>query len=304
MINPWGVDTSIMKSVLRKNAVAYLFLSPWLIGLLALSVIPMGASLYFSFTEYDMFSSPQWIGLENYSGMIEDPKYLKSIEVTLTYVLFSVPLQLSFALGVAVLLNRGLRGLKIYRATYYVPSLFGGSVAVALLWRQLFGGEGLVNKFLASIGIEGANWISSPDTAIYTLIILAVWQFGSPMLIFLAGLKGIPNELYEAANIDGAGKLKQFFSITLPMLTPIILFNLIMQIIGAFQAFTPAYIVSGGEGGPLDSTLFYTLYLYQKAFAHFQMGYASAMAWALLIMIAIVTAVIFASSKKWVFYQE
>lgn len=293
-----------MKSAWSKNAVGYLFLSPWLIGLLGLSVIPMGASLYFSFTSYDMFTAPEWIGLENYTSMLEDTKYLNSVKVTLTYVLLSVPLQLSFALAVAVALNRGLKGLKFYRAVYYVPSLFGGSVAVALLWRQLFGGEGLVNQFLAKFGIEGTNWISTPDTAIYTLIILAVWQFGAPMIIFLAGLKGIPIELYEAANIDGAGKVRQFFSITMPMLTPIILFNLIMQIIHAFQAFTPAYIISGGEGGPLDSTLFYTLYLYQKAFSHFQMGYASAMAWVLLIIIAIVTALIFATSKKWVFYQE
>lgn len=264
----------------------------------------MGASLYFSFTSYDMFTSPEWIGLANYTGMLQDQKYLNSVRVTLTYVMLSVPLQLSFALAVAVALNRGIRGLKVYRAVYYVPSLFGGSVAVALLWRQLFGGEGLVNKFLANFGIEGTNWISTPDTALYTLILLAVWQFGAPMVIFLAGLKGIPMELYEAASIDGANKVRQFFKITLPMLTPIILFNLIMQIIHAFQAFTPAYIVSGGSGGPLDSTLFYTLYLYQKAFTHFQMGYASAMAWVLLIIIAIVTALIFATSKKWVFYQE
>jgi multiple sugar transport system permease protein len=209
-----------------------------------------------------------------------------------------------FALGVALLLNRGLRGLKIYRAAYYIPSLFGGSVAVSLLWRQLFGGEGLLNKALAHFGIEGTNWISSPDTALYTLVILSVWQFGAPMVIFLAGLKQIPIELYEAAKIDGASKVRQFFSLTLPMLSPIILFNLVMQIIHAFQAFTPAYIISGGTGGPLDATLFYTLYLFQKAFTLFQMGYASAMAWVLLIAVAIITLIIFGTSKKWVFYQE
>jgi multiple sugar transport system permease protein len=292
------------KKAWKRNSIAYMFLSPWLIGLLGLSLIPMVASLYLSFTNYDMFTSPKWTGIENYTQMFQDGKYLASVKVTTTYVLLSVPLQLMFALGVALMLNRGLRGLRFYRAVYYVPSLFGGSVAVALLWRQLFGGEGLINRGLAHFGIEGTNWISSPDTALYTLVILAVWQFGAPMVIFLAGLKQVPLELYEAAKIDGASKFKQFFKITLPMISPIVLFNLIMQIIHAFQAFTPAYIVSGGEGGPLDSTLFYTLYLYQKAFTHFDMGYAAAMAWILLIAIAIITAIIFGTSKKWVFYQE
>lgn len=264
----------------------------------------MAASLYFSFTSYDMFTAPEWIGLSNYIEMFNDAKWLKSVKVTLIYVFLGVPLQLAFALGVAVLLNRGLKGLQVYRAIYYVPSLFGGSVAIALLWRQLFGGEGLINKVLALVGIEGQNWISSPDTALYTLIILTIWQFGAPMVIFLAGLKQVPVELYESSLIDGAGPVKQFFSITLPLITPIIFFNLVMQIISAFQAFTPAYIVSGGKGGPLDSTLFYTLYLYQKGFTQFQMGYASAMAWFLLACISVVTAIVFISSKKWVYYQE
>lgn len=293
-----------IKKAWRRNAVGYMFLSPWLIGLMGLSIIPMIASLYLSFTNYDMFTSPQWTGLENYKEMFQDMKYIASVKVTLTYVLISVPLQLAFALGVALILNRGIRGIGFYRAAYYIPSLFGGSVAVALLWRQLFGGEGLVNKALAQFGLEGANWIANPDTAIYTLVILAVWQFGAPMVIFLAGLKQVPTELYEAAKIDGASKVRQFFRITLPLISPIILFNLIMQIIHAFQAFTPAYIISGGSGGPLDSTLFYTLYLYQKAFTHFDMGYAAAMAWVLLIAIAIITAGVFATSKKWVFYNE
>ncbi|PPA70408.1 carbohydrate ABC transporter permease [Jeotgalibacillus proteolyticus] len=293
-----------LKNAWRRNAVAYMFLTPWIVGLIGLSAIPMVASLYFSFTNYDMFTDPQWVGLANYAQMFQDQKWLNSVEVTFKYVFISVPLQLTFALCVALALSKGLKGLRFYRAIYYVPSLFGGSVAVALLWRQLFGGDGLVNRGLAVFGIEGTNWISQPDTALYTLIILAVWQFGAPMIIFLAGLKQIPIELYEAAKIDGAGKFKQFFKITLPLLTPIVLFNLVMQVISAFQAFTPAFIISGGSGGPLDSTLFYTLYLYQKAFTQFQMGYASAMAWLLLAAIAILTALIFLSSKKWVHYQE
>ena len=293
-----------LKNALKRNAVGYLFLSPWLLGLIGLSALPILASLYFSFTRYDMLTAPDWIGLENYRAMFEDQKWRNSMKVTLIYVFLGVPLQLIFALSVAMMLNRGIRGLRIYRAIYYVPSLFGGSVAVALLWRQLFGGEGLVNLLLRQIGLQGYNWIASPDTALYTLIVLKVWQFGAPMVIFLAALKQVPTELYEASRIDGAGKWRQFSRITLPLITPIVFFNLVMQTIQAFQAFTPAYIVSRGSGGPLDSTLFYTLYLYQKGFTHFQMGYAASMAWLLLIVIAFVTALIFLSARKWVYYQE
>ncbi|WP_277679251.1 carbohydrate ABC transporter permease [Gracilibacillus dipsosauri] len=287
----------------KNNGIGYLFLTPWIIGILTLTAIPMGASLYFSFTSYDMFNAPTWIGLENYEALFSDPKWLQSVKVTFIYVLIGVPLQLAFALFIAVLLNKGIGGLRIYRAVYYVPSLFGGSVAIAILWRQIFGGNGLVNNILDKFGLEGINWISTPDTALYTLIILMVWQFGASMVIFLAGLKQVPIELYESAKIDGAGPLKQFFMITLPLITPVVFFNLVMGIIGAFQAFTPAYIVSGGTGGPLNSTLFYTLYLYQKGFTQFAMGYASAMAWILLIVIALATAIVFATSKKWVYYQ-
>lgn len=293
-----------IRTFVKNNWIGYFFLSPWLIGFIGLSAFPMGFSLYLSFTQFDMLTSPNWIGIGNYLEMFMDKKYIASIQVTAKYVLIGVPLQLSFALLIALVLNRGIRGLRVYRAIYYVPSLFGGSVAIALLWRQLFGKEGLINSLLNSIGIEGMNWIASPKTALYTLIVLTVWQFGASMVIFLAGLKQIPVDLYESAKIDGAGWFKQLTRITLPLLTPIIFFNLVMQIISAFQAFTPAYIVSGGSGGPLNSTLFYTLYLYQQGFTNFQMGYASAMAWILLLVIAFVTALIFLSSGKWVFYQE
>lgn len=293
-----------LKVFWKDNWVGYFFLAPWLIGLIGLTTIPMITSLYLSFTSYDMFLSPEWTGFGNFLRMFEDPKYLASVKVTSIFVLLGVPLQLIFAFAIALLLNRDIRGVKIYRAIYYVPSLFGGSVAIALLWRQIFGGEGLINNLLEHLGINGPNWIADPNTALYTLIILAVWQFGAPMIIFLAGLKQIPIELYESAKIDGAGKWKQFTNITLPLITPVLFFNLIMQTISSFQAFVPAYIISGGQGGPLDSTLFYTLYLYQKGFTHFEMGYASAMAWLLLLVIAFVTALIFVSSNKWVYYQE
>lgn len=294
----------VVKRFWKNNWVGYFFLGPWLIGLLCLSAFPIIYSLYLSFADYDMFSPPKWIGFDNFVQMFHDQKYLSSVKVTVKYVLIGVPLQLSFALSIALLLNRGIKGLKVYRAIYYVPSLFGGSVAVALLWRDLFGGEGMINGLLAKFDIQGISWIATPSTALYTLIILAIWQFGASMVIFLAGLQQIPMDLYESSWIDGAGKFKQFTSVTLPLLTPIIFFNLVMQIISAFQAFTPAYIVSGGTGGPLNSTLFYTLYLYQEGFTHFNMGYASAMAWLLLLTIAFVTALVFISSGKWVYYQD
>lgn len=284
---------------------AYLFLTPWIVGLLAFTVIPVAASLYLSFTDYDMFADPEWIGAENYKDIFtNDGQFIASLIVTFKYVLIGVPLELIFALGLALMLHKGLAGLRVYRAVYYVPSLLGGSVAVSLLWREIFGSDGLVNRFLAWFGIEGTSWIATPEYALYTLILLKIWQFGSPMVIFLAGLQQIPKDLYESASIDGAGKAAQFFRVTVPLLTPIIFFNMIMQIISSFQAFTPAYIVSGGTGGPLNSTLFYTLYLYQKGFVNFNMGYASALAWILLVVIAVFTAAAFLSSKKWVHYEK
>ncbi|WP_307860712.1 carbohydrate ABC transporter permease [Paenibacillus cisolokensis] len=234
----------------------------------------------------------------------KDPHYIQSLKVTFMYVFVAVPLELAFALGLALLLNRGLKGLGLYRALYYIPSLIGGSVAISILWQQVFGGKGIVNQMLALFGIHMQSWVGTPSQAIWALILLKVWQFGSPMIIFLAGLKQIPADFYEASSLDGAGKWKQFLYITLPLLTPIVLFNTIMQMITSFQAFTPAYIISNGTGGPINSTLFYTLYLYQNGFGNFQMGYASAMAWVLFIIIAIFTALAFLSSNKWVHYEN
>jgi multiple sugar transport system permease protein len=284
--------------------VAYAFLLPWLIGLVALTLGPMIASLYISFSKYNLIQPPRFIGFDNYLRMLSDPRLLNSLRVTFTYVLVSVPLQLIFALMVAVALDRGMRGLALYRSIFYLPSLLGSSVAIAILWRQLFGTEGLVNQVLALVGIQGVGWISNPDTALGTIILLNVWTFGAPMLIFLAGLRQIPSLYYEAARVDGASKRQQFFTITLPMLTPIIFFNLVLQIIGSFQSFTQAFIVSGGDGGPVDSTMFYTLYLYQKGFAQLDMGYASALAWGLVIIIGAFTAINFFAARYWVFYDD
>ncbi len=289
----------------RHNGAAFVFLAPWVVGVLFLTLGPILASFYLSLTSYDMFTAPRWIGLDNYVKMFTaDRRYVTALKVTFTYVFLSVPLKLAFALAIAMLLNRGLRGLGFYRSIYYLPSLLGGSVAVAIMWRQVFAYDGVINQVLLKFGVDGPSWITSPDYAIYTLVALAVWQFGSPMVIFLAGLKQIPQDVYDAAEVDGATPVRKFFSITLPLLTPIIFFNFVMQTIGAFQAFTPAYIISGGKGGPADATLFYTLYLYEQAFTNFQMGYASAMAWVLVAIIAVVTAISFLSARYWVHYGD
>ncbi len=292
-------------SFLSRNGWGYLFLLPWLVGFLGLTLGPALMSLYLSFTNYDLLSSPQWVGTQNYVRMATaDPKFVSAMRVTFLYVILSVPLKLAFALAVAMMLNRGLRGLSIYRAVFYLPSLLGASVAIAVLWRQLFASNGLVNSVLAQFGIEGPSWISNPNYSLYTLVVLSVWQFGSPMIIFLAGLRQIPTDMYEAASLDGASARRQFWKITLPLLSPVIFFNVVIQTIDAFKAFTPAFIVSGGTGGPINSTLFYTLYLYQEAFGYFRMGYASALAWVLVIIIAAFTALSFASTRYWVHYDE
>ncbi|WP_222195570.1 carbohydrate ABC transporter permease [Modestobacter italicus] len=283
----------------------YLFLAPWFAGLLFITAGPIAASAYLSFTDYSLIGSPEWIGLDNFQRMFNDPRFYQSLKVTFIYVAVSVPLQLAFALFLAMILDRGLKGLALYRSVYYLPSLLGGSVAIAILWRQIFGSDGLLNQVLRFVGFENPpGWVSNPDYALGTLIVLNVWTFGAPMVIFLAGLRQIPTMYYEAASLDGAGKARQFFQVTLPLLSPIIFFNLVLQTINAFQTFTQAFIVSGGTGGPADSTLFYTLYLYQRGFGNFDMGYASALAWFLLLIVGGLTAINFIASKYWVFYGD
>nr|WP_235827918.1 sugar ABC transporter permease [Brevibacillus migulae] len=290
----------------QDNLAGYAFIAPFIAGFLMFTIIPMLASLYLSFTSYDLFSSPQWIGLDNFTEMFtNDEKYWSSVKVTLIYVLAGVPLRLAFALFIAMQLNRASRGVGLYRTLFYLPSILGGSVAVAIMWRNIFGNEGMINALLFFVGIDKQIlWYQDPMKALWTLILLAVWQFGSSMLIFLAGLKNIPKDYYEAASVDGANAVQQFFKVTLPLLSPIILFNLVMQTIAAFMTFTPAYIISKGEGGPLDGTLLYSLYLFQKAFSFFQMGYASAMAWVMLLFVALLTFVFFKTSKYWVHYES
>ncbi|MBA1140325.1 carbohydrate ABC transporter permease [Mesorhizobium neociceri] len=294
------------RSGLREQLAGYGFLAPWLIGFFALTLGPALASLYFSMTDYSGMSAPNWVGADNYLRIAtDDPRFWTAMNVTFTFVLLSVPLKLLFALAVAVALNKGLRGLSLFRAIFYLPSLVGGSVAIAVLWRQVFAGDGLLNQALNGLfGYEGPSWISNPSYSLYTIVLLAVWQFGSAMIIFLAGLRQIPQDMYEAASIDGAGRSRQFFKITLPLLTPVIFFNAVILTIDAFKAFTSAFVISDGTGGPIDSTLFYTLYLYQEAFINFRFGYASALAWVLVLIIAFFTAMSFLTARFWVHYDD
>ncbi|MGD0031217.1 sugar ABC transporter permease [Paenibacillus illinoisensis] len=281
----------------------YLFLSPWLLGFFLLTLGPICMSLYYSFTDYSLLAPPNWVGLENYQKIFTtDDTFPSTLKITITFVLLTVPLRLIFALCVAMMLNRPMKGISFYRTMVYFPSLIGTSIAVSLLWKNIFGRDGFINDILGFFGISGKAWIANPDYALGTLILMMVWQFGSSMIIFLAGLKQIPKDLYEAASVDGASKWRQFITVTLPLLSPIILFNTVQSMINSFQMFTQAFVVTGG--GPVQSTYVYVMYLYHTAFTKFDMGYASALAWILLVLIGLFTAVLFATSKYWVFYEN
>ena len=293
------------KRQLREDIAGYLFISPWLLCFFAFAIFPILMSLYFSFTEYDILGSPIFNGLSNFKRMAADARFWKSLQVTFTYAFVSVPMRLVFAFFLAVLFKRASRMIRFYQAAYYLPSLVGGSIAIAIIWRYIFTMDGLFNSFLKIIGINSTiSWIGSARTALGVLVVLAVWQFGSSMLIFLAGLRQIPKTYYEAASIDGAGWFSQFFRITMPQMTPIIFFNLIMQLIAGFTVFSQAFIISGGQGAPQDSTLVYAVYLYLRAFSYYEMGYGSALAWVLVLIIAVFTAFIFKTSDRWVFYES
>nr|WP_319389858.1 sugar ABC transporter permease [uncultured Cohaesibacter sp.] len=277
------------------------YLSPYIIGLLVFTAFPFAYSFYLSFTDYSLMSSPEWVGLDNYTKLFtRDRTFDKSLKVTLIYVFSTVPLKLVFALFIAVILNYKLKAINFFRTAYYVPSILGGSIAIAVLWRYVFADTGLVNMVLESFGLEGVNWFGDPTNALFTITLLRCWQFGSAMVIFLAALQGVDKSLYEAAAVDDANPWQVFRHITLPLITPVIFFNLIMQSVQAFQEFNGPYIIT--NGGPLKSTYLLPLYIYDKAFKNFEMGYASAIAWILFTMIMIMTVVAFWSSKKWVYY--
>lgn len=280
----------------------YLYIAPWIIGILVFNLIPFISSFIISFTDYNLLDSPEFIGFKNYSTMLKDDLFIKSFWNTVKYVFMTVPVKLAFALFIAHILNFKLKGVNFFRTAYYIPSILGGSVAVSVLWRFLFADTGLINIILSNMGITGISWLADPKYALFTVSLLRSWQFGSAMVIFLAALKNIPEDLYEAARIDGASKFRTFVSITIPMITPVIFFNFIMQLVQAFQEFNAPYIITGG--GPLKSTYLLPLMIYENTFQYFKMGYGSAMSWFLFFIIMIFTSITFSSQKHWVHYSD
>jgi multiple sugar transport system permease protein len=303
-----SMRTRLTPGARREALTFYICVSPWIIGFLVFTLGPILASLYLSFTRWDMITPPILVGFRNYIAMFAgDPDFWQSLKVTVFYTAISVPLRLTTALLLAMLLNEATRGVGIFRTVFYLPSIVA-SVAAAVLWAWILNPRfGPVNGFLGLFGIIGPSWFTNPKTALWGLIIMSAWGVGGEMLIFLAGLKSIPKHLYEAAEVDGAGRLSKFWNITIPMLSPTIFFNLIMSLIGSFRTFDSAYIISTARGGtagsPLNSTLFYMIHLYRNAFQWQKMGYATALAWVLFLLILILTMIAIRSSELWVYYE-
>lgn len=287
---------------MKKSKMGLVYILPWLIGMVFLTLYPFINALIISFTDYNLVRDPNFIGLANYTKLFKDEDFLGTLTATLKYTVITVPLQLAFALFIAYILNFKLKGINFFRTAYYIPSLLGGNVAVAVLWRFLFQQDGLINRIIGVVGIQPVAWLSSPGGAMSVIIILKVWQFGSAMLIFLAALKDVPQDLYEAASVDGSTKLHSFIHITMPLITPTIFFNLVMQLVNAFQEFNGPYLVTGQ--GPLNATYLTSMYIYDNAFKYFNMGYASAASWILFLIIVAVTLILFATQDKWVYYSD
>lgn len=291
------------KFIYNENTVGYIFAFPFIFGFICFSLVPILTSFYYAFTDFSLGTKQAtFIGAKNFEQLFQDEVFLKSLVVTFRYVLLSVPLKLSFALFVAFLLTRKSKLVTLYRSLYYVPSLVGGSVAVILVWKQLFARKGLLNAVLTGIGLDTINWFGNQQIALVPIILMSVWQFGSSMIIFAAGLKEIPSTYYEAARIDGANGFQLFFRITLPCLSPIILYNLIMQTISAFMIFTQVAVMTAG--GPNNATNVYALNVYNQAFKYNNMGYACAMSWFMLMIMSMITLIIFKTSKMWVFSES
>lgn len=287
---------------IKKNKGLF-FILPWIVGLLWFQMYPFVKSLYYSFTNYTMLKDAKFVGLTNYIRLLTtDLEFWPSFRVTAIYALIVVPCKLAFALMIAMILNIKIKGIGLFRTLYYLPSILGGSVAIAVVWKILFMRDGAINGLLGKLGIGAVDWIGSPDTALGTICVLSVWQFGSSMVLFLAALKQVPQSLYEAAIIDGSNKTQRFFYITLPMITPILFFNLIMQLINAMQEFTSAFIITGG--GPMKSTYVLGMKLYTDAFKYYKMGYASALSWIMFVVIICLTMLVFRSSSAWVYYED
>jgi len=285
----------------ENKRLGFRFVLPFVLGVLLFKAFPFVMSFALSFTQYDLIDPPEWVGLRNYEEMLSgDLLFRKSLGVTLTFALLAVPLRVGFALVVAQVLNFKLRGINAFRAAFYIPSILGGSIAVAVLWRFLFAKNGLVNIVLAKLGIDPIPWLADEHYSMWTIVLLFTWQFGSACVIFLAALQNVPKSLYEAAEIDGASVNQQFWKITVPLITPVIFFNLIMQMVHAFQEFNGPYLIT--EGGPLHSTYVLALYIYDQSFRFFNLGYGAALSWVLFALVAGLAAISFWSSKYWVFY--
>jgi oligogalacturonide transport system permease protein len=306
MANTLEIPTAVKRksyNLSRRENMGIVYILPWLIGFLIFGLYPFIASIIYSFTDYTMLKKPSFVGLKNYITMFTtDKDFYKSLTVTVIYSMIAVPCKLSFALFIAMLLNMKLKAVNFFRTVYYIPSILGGSVAVAIVWKSLFVNDGVINSFLTSIGISPIKWLGSPASAIFTIVLLYIWQFGSSMVIFLAGLKQVPQELYEGAQVDGANKFHIFFKITLPLLTPVIFFNLIMQLINALQEFSAPFLIT--QGGPMKYTYFYGMKLYEYGFKFYKMGYACALSWFLFAIILVLTGIIFKSSNRWVYYED
>lgn len=278
-----------------------MFALPFVLGILFFKLFPFIASFALSLTQYDLIDPPQWVGFENYRELGgNDPLFKQSLGVTIWFVILAVPLRVGFALLVAQVLNFKMRGINFFRAAFYIPSILGGSIAVAVLWRFIFAKHGLVNIALIQLGFEPVAWLADEHYAMVTIVLLFTWQFGSSMVIFLAALQNVPASLYEAAECDGASKTTQFWRITVPLITPVIFFNMIMQMVHAFQEFNGPYMIT--EGGPLNSTYVLTLYIYDQSFKYFNLGYGAALSWVLFALVGALALISFWSSKYWVFY--
>ena len=290
-------------SKLEQGYMGFILILPWLIGFCIFKLYPFVSSLVYSFTDYDLFKGVQnVVGFQNYIDAFTKPKNVKALQVTFTYAFMTVPLKLIFALFIAYILNFRIKGVGLFRTAYYVPSILGGSVAIAVLWKALFKNDGVVNTILAMLGFESINFLADKQWALFIICLLRVWQFGSAMVLFLAALKGVPEDLYEAASIDGATRGRQFMSITIPLISPVIFYNLVTQLVQAFQEFNGPYIIT--NGGPRNATTLISLIVYNTAFKDYKVGMSSAMAWVMFVIVMVLTIIAFVSQKKWVYYSD
>ncbi len=287
----------------KRKYIGLIYILPWLVGFCLLQLYPFMVSFIYSFTDLKIAGNYKFIGLDNYVRLFtKDPDFLNSMVVTLNYVLYVVPGKIICALLIALILNMKLKAINLYRTVYYLPSILGGSVAISALWRVMFMKEGIVNNITAYLGIPALNWLGDARYSLFTISMIEMWQFGSSMVIFLAALKQVPNELYDSAKVDGAKKVRTFFNVTLPMISTVMLFNILMQTINALQNFTAAFVVT--KGGPIKSTHLIGLKLYEDAFSKFSMGYASAQSWVVFAVIVLITVIVFKSSSLWVYYND